>query len=131
MKSISVVIPTAGQPDFLDCALRSVARQTVVHEIEEVLVSENLSDLRSRAICERFPQLPIKYVLQNPPLTLVQNYEYLLRESRAEFIAFLCDDDWWGAGHLQAALSALEKHEGAVAWFSACFYSVSDVPANG
>ena len=131
MKSISVVIPTAGQPDFLDCALRSVARQTVVHEIEEVLVSENLSDLRSRAICERFPQLPIKYVLQNPPLTLVQNYEYLLRESRAEFIAFLCDDDWWGAGHLQAALSALEKHEGAVSWFSACFYSVSDVPANG
>lgn len=131
MKPISVVIPTAREPEFLRCAIGSVARQSIVHDIEEVLVSENLGDLRSRAVCERFPQLPIRYVLQDPPLTPAQNHEYLIGQSRAPFIAFLCDDDWWGAGHLQAARSALTSDDDAVASFSACFYSVSDVLAQG
>jgi glycosyltransferase involved in cell wall biosynthesis len=131
VKPISVVIPTARQPAFLDYALRSVARQTIAHEIEEVLVSENLGDPGSRAVCERFPQLPIRYVLQEPPLTPVQNYQYVLRESKADLIAFLCDDDWWGSGHLQAGMSAHENNAGAVAWFSACLYSTRDVPQDG
>jgi len=131
MKPISVVVPSAREPAFLDYALRSVARQSVLQDVEEVLVSENLGDTASRAVCERFPQLPIRYVLQDPPLTPVQNYQYVLRESRADFIAFLCDDDWWGAGHLQAGVSALRNDEKAVAWFCACLYSTSDVPAEG
>jgi glycosyltransferase involved in cell wall biosynthesis len=131
MKPISVVIPTARQPALLECALRSVGRQTAVNQIEEVLVSENLGDVRSRAVCERFAQLPIRYVLQEPRLTPVQNYQFVMRESRAEVIAFLCDDDWWGPGHLQAGLSALTTHEAAVASFGASFFVVSEVPSDG
>ncbi|HEY8176706.1 MAG TPA: glycosyltransferase family A protein [Gemmatimonadaceae bacterium] len=131
MKPISVVIPTARQPALLECALRSVARQTAADQIEEVLVSENLGDVRSREVCGRFAELPIRYVLQEPQLTAVQNYQFVMRESRAKLIGFLCDDDWWGPGHLQAGLLALATHDAAVASFGASFFVVSEVPSDG
>jgi len=131
MKPISVVIPTAGRPEFLHNALQSVARQTAIHEIQEVLVSENLGNSTSKTVCGQFPHLPIKYVLQDPPLTPVENYAYLLREGKGELIAFLCDDDWWNPGHLQIALHGLRNHSEAVVWFSSCYYSTSTVLADG
>jgi glycosyltransferase involved in cell wall biosynthesis len=130
MKPITVVIPTARQPVFLESALRSIARQTVVHEIEEIIVSENLGDLSSKAVCERF-QLPIRYILQEPPLTPVGNFQFVIGSARTELIAYLCDDDWWAPGHLQSALEAMRSNEKAAAWFSACFYSISEAPPRG
>src|SRR5215510_243434 len=131
MNSVSVVIPTAKEPDFLEFALRSVARQSAAQDIEEVIVSENKSDPRSKLVCERFPQLPIRYVMQTPPLTMVQNFDFLIREARADHVAFLCDDDWWGPRHLQDALAGLTDHPNAVAWFASSFFCESDVPVRG
>jgi glycosyltransferase involved in cell wall biosynthesis len=131
MKAVSVVIPTAEEPDFLEFALRSVARQSAVQEIEEVIVSENKSDTRSRLACERFPQLPIRYVMQTPPLTMVQNFYFLISEARADHVAFLCDDDWWGPRHLQDGLSGLIDHPNAVGWFASSFFCESEVPVRG
>ena len=131
MKPISVVIPTAAQPAFLTSALESVARQRALAKVEEVLIAENLGDTRSRAVCDRFPQLPIRYVLHEPQLPPVHNYHFVVREARAPLIAFLCDDDWWGPGHLESALTDLTQHDRAIAWCTASYFVTSDAPAQG
>lgn len=131
MKRISVLIPTAGQPAFLESALRAVARQTAVTDIEEVIVSENRGAEASRAVCERFAMLPIRYTMQDPPVSLIENYSFLFRQARSDLVAFLCDDDWWAPGHVQTAIAAFDAHVGAAAWFSASNFVCSQMPYDG
>ena len=47
---VTVVVPTAARPETLEITLRSIARQTALAAIEEVVVSENLSDVRSATV---------------------------------------------------------------------------------
>lgn len=131
MKPISVIVPTANQPEFLETALSSIARQTAGDEIGEVLVSENLKNRASEAVCRKFSELPIRYTFQDPPLTQQGNFEYLFRQTRGELVALICDDDWWAPGHLQGALNALRRDAEAVAWFSNCLYVESEMGRNG
>lgn len=131
MRPVSVAIPTAGQPGFLRCALESVRRQRALDRVEEILIAENLGDERSEAVCREFPDLPIRYVRHEPRLTAVQNYEYVIRESRAPIIAYLCDDDWWASSHVETALDDLESHPNAVARCSASYFVTSDALARG
>src|SRR5262245_27603154 len=106
MKPISVLIPTAGRPKLLETALQSVVNQTAAGEIEEVVVSENRLNRNSEAVCRRFPMLPIRFALQDPHLSQGHNFDFLFNTARAEYVAVLCDDDWWGSGHLHGALAA-------------------------
>ena len=131
MKPISVLIPTANQPGFLETALQSVAHQTAVDQIEEVLVSENLMNGESERVCKRFKSLPIRYIFQDPPVSQVEHFIYLYNQARADLVTLLCDDDWWGPGHFQGALQALKGNSEAVAWASACLTVRGDTPWTG
>jgi hypothetical protein len=113
-------VPTANQPGFLETALQSIARQTAAKHIEEVLVSENLMNRESEAVCRRFKDLPIKYLFQDPPMAPADHFNFLFSEARGDVIAVLCDDDWWSPGHLCEAAVDLKRNENAVARFSAC-----------
>jgi len=131
MKPISVVIATANRPLFLETALGSVARQTAVNEIEEVIVSENLGNRASEKVCAKFKSLPIKYIFRDPPMTLVQHGVDLYKTAKSEFVAVLHDDDWWCSGHLQTALSTLKSVPDAAAYFSASVFVKSEDDVNG
>lgn len=124
---VTVLVPTAARPELLEITLRSVARQTAASRIASVVVSENLGDRRSEAVCAAFPQLPIRYVIQDPPMTVQQHVGGLLRLPQTEFMALVCDDDLWSPGHLQAGLDALHAHPGAAAYFSGCVQSSSEL----
>ena len=131
MKSISVVIPTANQPEFLENALQSVARQTAVGQIEEVVVSENLLNRESEQVCKRFSGLPIRYIFQDPPLTQGQHFKYLYTRPNTDFVALLCDDDWWGSGYIHGAIQALTANPEAVAWSANCLHTSGSTPWTG
>ena len=118
MKPVSVIIPTANRPKFLEEALSSVAQQTALSEIEEVIVSENGSNHESQAVCAKFKSLPIRYIFQDPPISALKHINVLAKQARAEFIAILHDDDWWGPEHLARSLQALNSHPDSVAVFS-------------
>jgi glycosyltransferase involved in cell wall biosynthesis len=132
MNPISVIIPTAGNPQLLETALRSVARQTSrEHILHEVLVSENRNDRSSEAVCGKFSDLPIRYIFQDPPVSPLLNFDFLFRRAEADFVALLCDDDWWAPGHLHTALAHLSRDSQVVAWFSACFFTDSEGSRSG
>ena len=128
---MTVIIPTANRPVFLETALESVARQSASHNIEEIIVSENLGNRESEEVCHKFKNLPIRYLFQDPILTSVQNIHFLMQQAKSEFVAFLCDDDWWSTGHLDTAITSLSKNLDASAFFSGCLFTESEAASSG
>lgn len=95
-------------------ALISVQAQSGRDMIAEVIVSENGNNEASRSVREDFPDIPIVYLLQNPPLSPLNHGRFLVRkEYRADYIAILHDDDIWQPEHLQAGIAAMNRHPDA------------------
>jgi glycosyltransferase involved in cell wall biosynthesis len=115
----TVLLPTASRPQLLRGALQSIAAQTAVAKIERVVVSENGSDPRSRAVCAEFSQLPIIYLYREPAVKPLEHGRILMRECLdGEFTCILHDDDWWLTNHLEEGLGALEADPEAAAYGS-------------
>lgn len=92
---------------MLRTALRSVAEQTALAEIEHVFVSENLNDPASAEVCKEFPQLPITFLMRKP-VSVPEHLKTLMEECLvSEYTAILFDDDWWMPQHLENALRSL------------------------
>ena len=123
---ITVMITTAGRPMMLRTALRSVAEQTVLAEITEVIVSENGSDPASGTVCRDFPDLPISYRLRDPPIPREMHLDRVLSETYTPLVALLFDDDWWAADHLERSLSILDTNPEASACLGAVFYTTGE-----
>ncbi len=108
---ITILIPTAERPIMLATALRSVAEQTAVNEITEIIVSESAGDPRSRDVCRQFPSLPIQYIFREPPMRGVEHFSALKKARWAgEFTVMLHDDDWWTPDFLRKGIEALKAH---------------------
>jgi glycosyltransferase involved in cell wall biosynthesis len=127
MTKVTVVIPTANRPAFLRAAIQSVASQTGVGRIEKVIVSENGGNHESGRVCAAFAdRLPIEYCFREAATSAVDHVARLFDEAEGDFLAFLCDDDWWMSGHLENSLGTLEKDANAAAAFSASLHVESE-----
>lgn len=122
MKDLTVVIPTAGRPDYLRTCFDSLRRQPVRERLAEILVSENKADRRSEAVAQQYPDLPIRYVFREPPSDMITHIYTLLGEPETPYISLLNDDDWWAPGFLNGALLALDSNPGAVAYGNASLF---------
>lgn len=118
----SVVIPTRSRPNDLRRALGSVARQDARDAIAEVIVIENSTNKASQSICQEFGDLPVCWLLNDPPLPMSAwaNRVFGSPEADSEFVALLCDDDWWEPHHLGRSLGGLRRNLKAVATWSGC-----------
>lgn len=136
METVTVVIPTHRRPAFLRDALASVRAQSARHRISQVVVSENSADEESAAVCAEFPDLPIDYVQQRPPVPAIHHPKGFLDRVRSPLLALLLDDDWWGAKHLESALAVLDAERECIAVYSSRYETsgpqnpshASDVP---
>jgi hypothetical protein len=114
---LTVMVPTHRRPAMLRSALASIANQSSVSQIAEVIVSENSDDVRSRDVCLEFSDLPIRHVTRVPVLEPGSHFCQILSEVRTELVALLADDDMWSRQHLAEAMTQLEQHPGAVGYF--------------
>jgi glycosyltransferase involved in cell wall biosynthesis len=127
MTSISVLIPTANRPAMLRTALLSVASQTALSAVEEVVVIENLGNRESGMVCQEFPQLPIRYVFRDPPIPPgIAATRDAISRIRCKRMALLFDDDWWMEKHLENAIASLEMHPDAVACYAGCIWTTGE-----
>lgn len=116
---ITVIIPSFKRPELLRVCLDSVRRQTFLHLVSKIVVSENGLNPLSREVCEEFSDLPIDYHYQTTQLTISEHLKWVLQVNHgAEYTAMLCDDDWWDIHHLELAVRALELNTQAVCYFS-------------
>lgn len=118
VRRIGVGIPTASRPDLLRTALQSVANQSRLDLISEILVSENGGDSRSFNVCQEFPNLRIRYIAQFPQLDPYSHFYRVTQELKAEFVALLGDDDMWGRHHLEDALKSLDANPETIGYVS-------------
>jgi hypothetical protein len=118
----SVVIPTRNRPDDLRRALASVSRQEARDAITEVIVIENGGNEASRDVCTEFHDLPVHWLLNDPPLPMTAWANRVFGSPRAdsEFFALLCDDDWWEPQHLSRSLRTLRARNSVAATWSGC-----------
>jgi hypothetical protein len=130
MRDLTVLVPTAARPELLEMTLRSVAAQNALSRVARVLVSENLGDERSRAVCAAHPELPIDYRLQDPQVSPMRHARFLFDLVDSPYVALVNDDDLWLPGHISTALSALEDAPDAVAHFDAYVMAASELSAN-
>ena len=114
---VSILIPTARRPELLTQALRSVAEQSALSEVCEIIVSESAGDPHSGDVCRTFPDLPIKYILRNPQLQMTEHFSALKKAKwEGAYTATLHDDDWWAPDFLRHAIDALTTHPQASAY---------------
>jgi glycosyltransferase involved in cell wall biosynthesis len=102
----------------LSDALESVRQQTARDSIAEIIVSENSTNDESKEICSRFPDLPIVYVQQKPPVSPLLHAKIIMEVAKSPIIALLHDDDWWAPGHIESALRVLKDNTKCAAVFS-------------
>lgn len=106
---------------MLRTALASVAAQTAIGQVKQVLVIENGLDKRSKGICDEFPALPIDYIYREVPIPPGYNsIADAMRYISQDCLAILFDDDWWIENHLERGLCSLTSSQQIVASFSAC-----------
>jgi hypothetical protein len=116
--TLTVIVPTYRRHSMLRSALQSIAGQSRVDLITEVLVSENSEEVASREVCSEFGSLPIRWVQQQPAHKGYTHFAHLLGEAKGEFVCMLGDDDLWSQSFLQVAWSTLHQHQHASAFLA-------------
>ena len=104
---VSVVLPTRNRAAMIPLALRSVLRQTVA--ALEVLVIDDASTDETPRVLAELADDRIRVLRQDSWGGAAAARNRAIRESRAEFIAFLDDDDEWLPNKLEAQLAVFRS----------------------
>lgn len=116
MQDLTIILPTANRPEFLETALFSIESQTAIDTVKTVLVVENGLNRLSEKVCNKATNLPIEYIYNEPSLPVgYPSFLAILQRIKTTYTAMLCDDDWWFPYHLESTLSNLGKHENLIA----------------
>ena len=109
--TVGVAIPTSGRPRYLEECLASVLGQT--RRPDEVVVSDDGGDAEAAAVVARFAaDLPIRHIVNVPPLREQRNRRQAFRETTSTFVAMVDDDDAWEQRFLEVTSRTLAEHPG-------------------
>ncbi|MFM8958113.1 MAG: glycosyltransferase family 2 protein [Actinomycetota bacterium] len=103
---VEVVIPTYNQADFLRMALQSVIAQDQQNWVATVV--NNLSSDHTHKVVHELADSRIRIVDFANHGVIAASRNLAIRDSRADFIAFLDSDDWWRPTKLSTCLSRLD-----------------------
>lgn len=124
---VSVILPTRNRPQWLRRALGSVLAQRW-RPLEVIVVNDGGAD-----VSEVIAELDVEGIV-----TSVRLHEQRERSAarnaglalaRGEFVAYLDDDDWWDAEHLETLVRAIETSGAALVYSDA--RRVHETPAGG
>lgn len=74
---ISIVIPVYNVEKYLEQCLDSVVNQTIVDEIEAIIVNDGTKDNSQKIIekyCKKYPKLFSAFIKENGGLSSARNY---------------------------------------------------------
>lgn len=94
---LSVIMMAYNQGSFIDLAIASVLGQHFPFQWE-LLIGDDWSQDNTESVVrswvDRFPE-NIIYIRHDRNIGLHRNYEYLVKQSRGEYLALLEADDYW------------------------------------
>lgn len=104
---VEVIIPTYNQADFLRVALQSVLAQDFTDW--KATVVNNMSTDHTHVVIAEFANPRIRIVDFANHGVIAASRNRALRESTAEYVAFLDSDDWWHPRKLSECVARLEQ----------------------
>jgi glycosyltransferase involved in cell wall biosynthesis len=104
---VEVIIPTYNQADFLREALQSVLAQDFTDW--KATVVNNMSTDQTHAAVTEFANPRIRIVDFGNQGIIAASRNLALRDSTAEYVAFLDSDDWWHPQKLSKCVARLEQ----------------------
>jgi glycosyltransferase involved in cell wall biosynthesis len=104
---VSAIIPTWGRPDLVVRAVRSALGQTL-RELEAIVVVDGGDAVTERALAGLFDER-LRVVVPPRHLGNADARNTGLAHARADWIAFLDDDDEWLPAKLEVQLAAAES----------------------
>lgn len=108
MTTISCIVPTHSRPDLLREALRSIANQTALSSVEEVLVVDDLDEPETDLVVRQAIELglPARRIV-NAGSGASASRNLGAAAATGTVLAFLDDDDLWDADYLQQSIDRL------------------------
>lgn len=112
---ISIVIPTRDRAEYLR---HSLATATAITDPNiEILVSDNASVDETRQVVSQAKDPRVRYVNTQMRLSMRQNFEFALNDSRGDYVIFFGDDDGIIPGQFPFLRSILEnRRPDALSW---------------
>lgn len=108
---VSVIIPTFGNPIFLEKAIRSVTSQTI-DDWELIVVDDNNAETEARMLTEEvmsiFSDNRIKYIKHPHNKNGAAARNTALRVAKGEYICFLDSDDEYMPNRLEECVRVMK-----------------------
>lgn len=120
MSMVSVCVVTYNHARYIRDCLTSVLAQRDDVPLE-ILVGDDLSEDETGEIVVELAAIHpnvIRYFRHPQRLGPVENYQFLIREARGEYIAHLDGDDFWLPGKLRRQLPLMESNPQQIAVYS-------------
>ncbi len=105
---ISIGLPIRNGEKFLREALDSLLSQTI--QDVEIVIADNASTDSTEQICREYESRDprIKYVRREVNKGIIDNFNFVFKESRGEFFKWAAADDLCGPRFLELCLNALD-----------------------
>lgn len=119
----SIIYPTRNRPAFINAALYFLREQN--YSNFEVIVCDNSSsqNLSCEEICKNYPLIDIKYLKQEVPVGMVENWNYGLSYATGDYIIYLSDKMFLLPHTLEFAANAAELTGADIlSWVSNDYY---------
>ena len=88
---LSILIPTRNRAALLPYAIQSAL--AIDSDAIEIIVSENHGSDDGYAVCQSFSDPRLRVLRPETPVPMHENFEFLLKQSRGQWVTFLGDDD--------------------------------------
>jgi glycosyltransferase involved in cell wall biosynthesis len=126
MKKITAIITTHNRAAMLASAIKSVLNQTF--KDFELLIVDDASEDKTEEVVKTFVDNKIRYIKISTEDSKGGNYarNIGIKEAKAEFVAFLDDDDEWLPEKLEKQLDIFKKNEKIGLVHAGLFYVSAD-----
>jgi glycosyltransferase involved in cell wall biosynthesis len=105
---VSVIIPTRDRAEYLR---HSLAAALTIESLQvEILISDNASEDDTREVVNTFKDPRLRYINTSQRVSMRQNFEFALEESRGDYVIFFGDDDSILPGQFAALCKTLETY---------------------
>jgi glycosyltransferase involved in cell wall biosynthesis len=122
MEKVDVIIPTYNRSEFLRSAIQSILDQT--YQDFRIIVVDDASTEAVYDVVKRFSDKRIAYLRHQTNTGEAGARNTGVKNSKAEYIAFLDDDDEWLPDKLRLQVALLDKSSSKVGGIYTGFYAV-------
>ena len=125
---VSIGVPTCNRARLLEQALASLLAQD--YPRIEIIVSDNLSDDDTPAVCERLARQHscLRHVRQRERVPPMANFRLALTEARGELFMWAADDDLWEPRFISTLVPRLVANSKLVLAMCEAQYRLPDGP---